>query len=608
MTRRPINPAVKETPKGMPANPELSYDPHRTILYGEGDESFSRTLQDARDATSKTQVAKWSVDIGSSDQLPDSVFPRPSQDVLPHFALLRVVGKGGIGEVWEAFQSSLGRVVAVKRLRGDIAREDEVKALAYEVLFRREALTTGGLEHPNIVPVYDLGHDEDGQPLLAMKMIRGELWDDLICRDFCVLPPVEFLSRHLPILIDVSNAVAYAHSREIIHRDLKPSQVMVGKFGEVLLMDWGLAVSMREDPNDLPSFDALNPGGSLAPSYLTASNPSGTPTYMAPEQTEKTAHRLGPWTDIYLLGGILYKLLTGRPPHSGKTSKEAFAKAQTNEIEPVEKVAGKRDAPPELIELAMRALATLPGDRPATVLEFIRGLQDYLSGAGKRRESQSLTEQVALRAGKLTGDYKQMTACLNQLGRAGFLWPENPQVAPLRQRILINYAETALDNGDLVLARVQTERLGEGAERAALMGRIAVVEEEKRQAAERLERAYQRVRDEHGRAENLMNFMMQDLHESLMRHGHLDLLEKIAHKAREYYESLPKEDVDTQTLHNRALAVRNIGDVLRDQGNVEEALKAFLNYQSIAATLHDMEPKNKAWLAAMSEAGFRVGM
>src|SRR5690606_27022124 len=141
-------------------------------------------------------------------------------------------------------QHTLNRVIAIKRVRDDIydkAREHSRSSSYCEIGFRHEALTTGALDHPNIVPVYDFGEDENGRPILAMKLVRGKPWDVIMWDDYND-PTSEFLSKHLQIFISVAQAVAFAHSRGVVHRDIKPSQVMVGEFGEVVLMDWGLAL------------------------------------------------------------------------------------------------------------------------------------------------------------------------------------------------------------------------------------------------------------------------------------------------------------------------------------------------------------------------------
>src|SRR5205823_6499906 len=146
--------------------------------------------------------------------------------------------------------------------------------------------------------------------------------------------------------------IAFAHARGIVHRDLKPSQVMVGNFGDVFLMDWGLAVTF------LPPEEQREDMAAACATHIDyAANPAGTVAFMAPEQTEKTAEHVGPWTDVYLLGGILYYLLTGTYPHPQRNSVEAFQHASRGNLEPPEQRAPDTSIPPELSQLAMKATA-----------------------------------------------------------------------------------------------------------------------------------------------------------------------------------------------------------------------------------------------------------
>jgi serine/threonine protein kinase/tetratricopeptide (TPR) repeat protein len=387
--------------------------------------------------------------------------------------LRHVIGRGGFGEVWEAVQVSLGRVVAAKRMRDDLHRRDDLdsaRAVALQEAFRAEALTSASLEHPNIVPIYDLGIDGDGRTILAMKYVRGKPWSLALQEEFNAMPVPEFLARHLAILISVSQAVAYAHSRGIVHRDLKPSQVMVGEFGEVLLMDWGLAVAY--DPEALAA-RLQNQHGEMVPNCGTATSPAGTPAFMAPEQTEPTATHIGPWTDIYLLGGTLYYILTGDTPHTSDNSVAAFYEASEGVVVRPESKCPDREIPADLSELCMFAMAAKTTERPGSAGVFITALQDHLSGTTSRREAMALADQVRTRIENAGGRYAELADADNLLTRAMTLWPGMPGGAALRERVLGDYVRSALDHGDLMLARVQAERFNAGEERTAFLDEIS---------------------------------------------------------------------------------------------------------------------------------------
>ncbi|MBI5155260.1 serine/threonine protein kinase [Candidatus Poribacteria bacterium] len=466
-------PVPPPPPPDLPADALASYQPRR----GAGSLARSQLAKVAEGLlASAAPGSRWQVKRSETAATED----RPTRDApvtVPapiEYTLERVVGRGGFGEVWESVQQSLGRKIAVKRLRDDLherSLSDEGEARRLEIAFRQEALTAASLEHPNIVPVHDLGLDEDGRPLIAMKMVKGKPWNELLKEDRRKLDTREFLARHLPILINLCQAVAFAHSRGVIHRDLKPSQVMVGEFGEVLLMDWGLAVIYDEGLARKYVPQLLASG--FVETTRNARNPAGTPSYMAPEQTEDTPEHLGPWTDVYLLGGILYNLLTGEVPHGTSTALDAFTQARLGLVRPPEDREAKREVPPELSALAGLALQPRSVQRLPSALALVRGIEEYLSGANKRRDSQQLTAEVARKAAKHgPKTYQELTRCVEKLDRAVGFWPENPEVAPLRRWALAELALTAVQNKDHVLARHMISQVEPGPQRDAMIQQI----------------------------------------------------------------------------------------------------------------------------------------
>lgn len=457
--------AFREAPADLPAEPLLSYNPS-IIKIGEGagedqlletvGRPFNPSEPEKTNQPSKTGVLKPG---------------EASQAEALGFKMLRMVGRGGMGEVWEAVQRRLGRIVAVKRLRkhrgSDGSVIDGTRTVAR--MFQAEARISALLDHPNIVPVYDLGFDESGAPLLAMKMVSGTGWNFLLAGDFPELSVEEHLARHIPILAQLTQAISFAHSKGVIHRDLKPSQVMVGEYGEVLLLDWGLACMMG-DQSSYP----LEEGESVRyPSVESADNPAGTPAYMAPEQTESHARNVGPWTDIYLLGGILYQILTGLRPHPGETSDQAFRNASIGYFIPFSEAAIDREKPEELCHLALAALNPVPAERP-TAKQFHDHLQDYLTGASRRRESVAITAK--LKNEKALRTYAEFVDALGRLGQAQRLWPGNPDALEQRERIVEGYTRLALSTGDLTLARAQGERIIDVNVRAEILSEVDAAE------------------------------------------------------------------------------------------------------------------------------------
>lgn len=386
--------------------------------------------------------------------------------------------RGGMGEVWTATQNSLGRTVAVKRIRADLMSSGDGPLL--EEALRHEGLVAGSLEHPNIVPVHDLVEDRYGRPQIAMKLVQGEPWSAILQRDFEELDAPALLARNLPILASVARAVAFAHSRGVVHRDLKPAQVMIGEFGEVLLMDWGLAVYAGASPSATTA--RARQVRSLCP-ISHASNPSGTPSFMAPEQTEPTSRNLGLHTDVYLLGGILYLLLTGSPPHGGSSTTEAIRHAVRGEVPLASERAPGRYIPRELENLCRMALEPAPSQRLESAALFLARLEDFLSGESRRRESEDLTaaSEEKLRAAGTV--YSALAEVVSDLSRARLLSPGNHEARLLQNKALAQYSQTAARNGDLVLARLQAERMDSGSMRGASL-----------EVVERAEMAHRRQR------------------------------------------------------------------------------------------------------------------
>ncbi|TNF31323.1 MAG: serine/threonine protein kinase, partial [Deltaproteobacteria bacterium] len=240
-----------------------------------------------------------------------------------------LVAAGGIGRVMRAIDTHLGREVAVKELR---AERLGAGLDAAEQRFVEEARVTGGLEHPSIVPVHELGRRPDGSLYYTMKLVRGRTLEQ-------ALAEADGLEGRLALLghfVDLCQAVAYAHDKQVIHRDLKPANVMVGAFGETIVIDWGLArVGSHRRATEM--------GKAL-----------GTPAYMSPEQARGQQDLVGKPADVWGLGAVLYDLLTGRPPFSGRSVSEVLDHVLHQPVRPVREL--EPNAPGELVAICERAL------------------------------------------------------------------------------------------------------------------------------------------------------------------------------------------------------------------------------------------------------------
>lgn len=238
--------------------------------------------------------------------------PLLSADPARRYARSHLHATGGIGQVWVAHDEAIGRDVALKELRPETADQPGLDAR-----FVEEARVTGRLEHPGIVPVYELAaRPGDRQPFYTMRFVKGRTLSEAV-RDYHerrrrgTADALE-LPRLVNAFVTVCNTVAFAHARGVLHRDLKGANVLLGDFGEVILLDWGLAKQLREGGNGEPSPASKLLGG--APDQTQVGQLLGTPSYMAPEQAAGRTDQLDRRTDVYGLGAILYELLTSRPP------------------------------------------------------------------------------------------------------------------------------------------------------------------------------------------------------------------------------------------------------------------------------------------------------
>ncbi len=312
-----------------------------------------------------------------------------------------VLGEGGMGIVHLARQVALDRRVAVKTLRPQHVSSENVESLL------GEAWLAGLLEHPNVVPVYDLGLDKNGVPVLVMKRIEGDAWCDLLADDAVARRHAlerDLLEFHVQVLIQVCNAVHFAHSRGVVHRDLKPDNVMIGHFGEVYVVDWGIAAA---------------PG--------PVRHMAGTPAYMAPEMLGASASdEVTARTDVYLLGAVLYEVLARRTPHAPGDMRAIVSSILLSQPDV------PADAPEELADLVRACMSRDPASRPQSALEVRKLLERFVEHRGSMALAAQSEERLRELSELLHAEKKDMMRLYNAYGecRFGFRqalrsWPEN---------------------------------------------------------------------------------------------------------------------------------------------------------------------------------------
>jgi serine/threonine-protein kinase len=312
----------------------------------------------------------------------DKPLPKYFSNGFTRYAGFKPMAKGGKAELYTCFDKNLGRTVAFKTLHRSIS-EDEYERRR----FVREARVTAQLQHPNTVPVYDIGVDVEGKLYFTMKKVEGETLRDVITllqEKDSTAEATYTLERILGVLIQVCNALAYAHAHGVVHRDLKPANILVGFFGEVVLLDWGVAkvwdIPKDEDERIIQERTITGKDTEQELDRLTGTGKRpGTPLYMSPEQVE--GDEIDERTDVYSMGVVLYELLTLQDASRGKTVKDTFHNI-VNIVPPsLQEVAPDREIPPGLEQICMKALQKKKEDRYQTMLELIDAIRGFRSKA-----------------------------------------------------------------------------------------------------------------------------------------------------------------------------------------------------------------------------------
>jgi serine/threonine-protein kinase len=451
--------------------------------------------------------------------------------------------RGGLGEVFVATDEALGRPVAVKEIRPDHAADGPSRER-----FLREAEITGRLDHPGVVPVYALGHKEDGRPFYAMRFVQGRTLHEAIRE---LHEPAEgagpagrelAFRQLLTRFVAVCNAVAYAHSRGVIHRDLKPQNVMLGPFGEALVIDWGLARPFaRSESQRVSGEETLRPasGGGVETQLGAA---VGTPAYMSPEQAAGNWDVVGPASDVYALGATLYTLLTGRPPFGGEPWPALQQKIQRGEFVPPRQAAPA--TPPALDAVCRKAMALKPEDRYPTALALAGDLERWLAD-------------------------EPVSAYREPWGARARRWGRRHRTLVTATGMLLVAAVVGLSAGTVLLKRERdrTDEARQEADRNADAARrnleLAQVNEARALRQER------RARDA---VQTYFTAVSQD--PELSDQGLAPLRRKLLESARRFTEEFLQENRGEVGLrHELAAAHLRLGSILQSAGGKAEALR-----------------------------------
>ncbi len=435
------------------------------------------------------------------------------------------IGAGGMGTVVAARGSRLGRPVALKIVTA--AREDLRRR------FEREAQITARLQHPAIVPVYGAGRGRDGHPFYAMKHVSGEPLDQVVGKAATLADRIALL----PNVIAVSEAIAYAHAERVIHRDLKPANILVGAFGETVVIDWGLAKDLAATADDDDEVTASPPQASG--DETAYGKVMGTPAYMPVEQAR--GERVDERADVYALGAILYHVLAGRSPfvrdgETGVTWENMLARVLSAPPAPLATL--QPAVPVDLLAVVARAMAT--------------------DAAARYPSAGALAEDLKrFQTGQLVGahDYSSW-----QLLRR---WLRRYRTAVVVAGVAAVVLATA---STVMVARIVRERDAAEVARTEAETQRGVAETQRRRADEQRDGA-----------EHLVGFMLSDLKPQLDRVGRLDIMRGVAKNVDDYYGRLDQtaSGLDARAVDQRAVALRVLGDVLIDQGDSAAATRAY---------------------------------
>jgi serine/threonine-protein kinase len=463
--------------------------------------------------------------LSQADSTPAAAPTSAADSILPkqigRYAIEGEIARGGMGVVLRAADPDFGRTLAVKVLL-DHRRDDEASCRR----FLDEARLCGQLQHPGIPPVHEMGTLPDGRPFFAMKLVKGDTLAALLARRAA---SAEDLPRFVGIFEQVCQTVAYAHSRGVIHRDLKPANVMVGAFGEVQVMDWGLAKILSERPHAAPTataavsslFTTRQPG---SPEETTPGSVLGTPAFMPPEQARGQTSHLDERADVFALGAVLCVILTGYPPYRGEDAAAVLLDAAEGDVADARARLERSGADAELVRLTLACLAYQPSARPRDAAAVAQAMAAYRAGVEARlRQAELARAQAEVRAAEerkrrrvLLGLAAAVLLLVLTGGAAAWLWQEQHAAAAARCRQADAETALVLERGRTLLADGRQARdldkLAEAkaeADRAVDIahsgGASAAVHEEavafRAEATEQLERTRKEAKEREARAE-----------------------------------------------------------------------------------------------------------
>jgi serine/threonine protein kinase len=531
--------------------------------------------------------------IGKSGPVPagSAAVPSLPDSSAPRFRILRAHARGGLGQIFVALDSEMQREVALKEIQLSHAGHPDSQAR-----FLLEAEVTGRLEHPGIVPVYGRGQYPDGRPFYAMRFIRGESLEEVIHRFHqsgpakqpgatspapCAEPAPGLIFRELlGRVIAVCQTIAYAHSRGVVHRDIKPANIMLGEYGETLVVDWGLAKILGQT-TEIPSGSApsikLSSSSIVSPTILGSA--MGTPSYMSPEQAAGKLDAIGPASDVYSLGATLYCVLTGKPPVRGYgqptiTDKDQVVIPLAEDILPP--IAINSDVPPALSAICVKAMSHEPKDRYPSATALAEDINRWLADEPVSAYPEPRMARLmrwARRHRSLVGSSAALLAmAVLALGIGSLLiWREQRRTDEHRRQAQKNL-ELALDSVNAMMAEVSEKDLANDPR----------LEQKRHNVLEKARRCYQDFLGQQGndsdlgKAVALAHKRLADIERMLGRNGEAEAAYRQAITLLEERLDRPGAHDDQRELReNLAESYNHLGEVLRASSKPKEAGQAY---------------------------------
>jgi tetratricopeptide (TPR) repeat protein/tRNA A-37 threonylcarbamoyl transferase component Bud32 len=341
--------------------------------------------------------------------------PWPALEAGSRYEVLEVAARGGLGIVYRGHDHDLGREVALKTLDHRLAADP-----SFVRRFIDEAQVCGRLQHPGVVPVHELGLDQHERPFFVMKLIRGQTFAEVLAARGTV---ADDRRRCLDAFEKVCQTVGYAHQRGVVHRDLKPGNVMIGAFGEVQVVDWGLALVLDEPQGGAGDLPGTLSVPSTRRAETVAGTATGTPGYMPPEQARGETGRIDARSDVFALGAMLSEILTGVPVHAHELAKRTqIERTARGELEAVQQRLQECGAERDLVALAHSCLAPAMEDRPASAAVIAKALGEHLASLEERSRQAQLRAVAARAKARATSMVASMAVAVLVVGSGAIIW------------------------------------------------------------------------------------------------------------------------------------------------------------------------------------------